>query len=85
MPATLAMSTTNMLGGAAQKDREFRLKVLATALESPQLKKRVCETTREAHAWMNLTIDAAIPKLPEDDRHFDRRLFTLLLFNTMSD
>jgi len=32
---------------------------------------------------MNSTIDAAIPKLPEDDRHFDRRLFTLLLFNTM--
>jgi len=27
-----------MLGGAAQKDREFRLKVLATALENPQLK-----------------------------------------------
>ena len=69
--------------GSAQKDREFRLKVLATALENPRLKQRVRESTRDAYAWMNSTIDAAIPKLSEEDRHFDRRLFTLLLFNTM--
>ena len=69
--------------GEVQKDREFRLKVLATALENPRLRERVRESTRDAYAWMNSTIDLAIPKLPEEDRHFDRRLFTLLLFNTM--
>ena len=69
--------------GAMQKDREFRLQVLATALENPQLHHRIKGLTIDAHAWGNATMDRAIPKLPESDRHFDRRFFSLLLFNTM--
>jgi AcrR family transcriptional regulator len=69
--------------GAMQKDREFRLQVLATALENPQLRHRVKAITIDAHAWGNATMDRAIPKLPESDRHFDRKIFSLLLFNTM--
>lgn len=69
--------------GAMQKDREFRLKVLATALENPQLHQRIKKLTKEAHAWGEATLDRAIPKLPEGDRYFDRRFFSLLLFNTM--
>jgi AcrR family transcriptional regulator len=69
--------------GAMQTDREFRLKVLATALENPQLRLRVSKITKEAHNWGEQTMDRAIPKLPEPDRHFDRRLFSWLLFNTM--
>lgn len=69
--------------GAMQTDREFRLKVLATALENPQLRLRVSKITNEAHSWGERTMDRAIPKLPEPDRYFDRRLFSWLLFNTM--
>ena len=69
--------------GSMQKDREFRLKVLATALENPQLHQRVKKVTVDAHTWSESTMDRAIPKLPKSDRNFDRRLFSLLLFNTM--
>ncbi len=69
--------------GAMQKDREFRLQVLATALENPQLHHRIKALTINAHAWSATAIDRVIPKLPESDRHFDRRFFSLLLFNTM--
>ena len=69
--------------GAMQKDREFRLQVLAAALENPQLRHRVKVITIDAHAWSTRAIDRVIPKLPESDRHFDRRFFSLLLFNTM--
>ena len=69
--------------GAMQKDREFRLQVLATALENPQLHRRIKAQTIDAHAWSTRAIDRVIPKLPESDRHFDRRFFSLLLFNTM--
>lgn len=69
--------------GAMQTDREFRLKVLATALENPLLRLRVSKITNEAHNWGERTMDRAIPKLPESDRYFDRRLFSWLLFNTM--
>jgi AcrR family transcriptional regulator len=69
--------------GAMQKDREFRLQVLATALENPQLHRRIKAQSIDAHAWSTRAIDRVIPKLPESDRHFDRRFFSLLLFNTM--
>lgn len=69
--------------GAMQKDREFRLKVLATSLENPQLYARVKKITNEAHKWGDSTMDRAIPKLPQKDRHFDRRIFSWMLFNTM--
>ena len=69
--------------GEMQKDREFRLKVLATSLENPQLYARVKKITNEAHKWSESALDRAIPKLPHKDRHFDRRLFSWMLFNTM--
>lgn len=69
--------------GEMQKDREFRLKVLATSLENPQLYARVKKITNEAHKWGESALDRAIPKLPHKDRHFDRRLFSWMLFNTM--
>ncbi len=69
--------------GIMKTDREFRLKVLATALENPQLHTRVKQITNEAHKWGEETIDKALLKLPENDRNFDRRIFTWLLFNTM--
>ena len=69
--------------GAMKKDRDFRLQVLATALENPQLHRRIKAQTIDAHAWSTRAIDRVIPKLPESDRHFDRRFFSLLLFNTM--
>lgn len=70
-------------GGDFKKDREFRLKVLATALENPTLHHRIRRITIEAHAWGESTIDRAVEKLPEPDRYFDRKIFSLLLFNTM--
>ena len=69
--------------GDYKKDREFRLKVLATALENPLLHQRIKKITIEAHAWGESTMDRAVLKLPEQDRHFDRKIFSLLLFNTM--
>ena len=66
-----------------KKDREFRLKVLAASLENPQLRARITEITREVYKWVVDVIEHGIPKLPEADRHFDKRIFTLLLFNTM--
>ena len=70
-------------GGAMKTDREFRLKVLATALENPELYKRVKLATIDAHSWGMATMERATPKLPADDQHFDKKLFSLLLFNTM--
>ena len=69
--------------GDFKKDREFRLKVLATALENPLLHQRIKKITNEAHAWGESTMDRAVLKLSEHDRHFDRKIFSLLLFNTM--
>ena len=69
--------------GDNQKDREFRLKVLATALENPRLRERVRATTRYSYQWLESILERGIPKLPEDDRYFDRQIFTLLMFNIM--
>ncbi len=69
--------------GDNQKDREFRLKVLTTALENSRLRERVRATTRDSHQWLDSVLERGIPKLPEDDRYFDRQIFTLLLFNVM--
>lgn len=70
-------------GGAMQTDREFRLQVLATALENPQLRVRIKKITQEAHVWVASAIQRGKEKLPTEDQNFDPRIFTLLLFNTM--
>ena len=47
-------------GGAMKTDREFRLKVLATALENPELYKRVKLATMEAHSWGLTTMELSL-------------------------
>lgn len=69
--------------GSMQKDRDFRLKVLATSLENPQLRLRIKNITNDLYIWGETAIDRLIPKLPSKDRNFDRRIFTLLMFNIM--
>lgn len=69
--------------GSMQKDRDFRLKVLATSLENPQLRLRIKNITNDLYIWGESAIERLIPKLPSEDRNFDRRIFTLLMFNIM--
>ena len=69
--------------GSMQKDRDFRRKVLATSLENPQLRLRIKNITNDLYIWGESAIDRLIPKLPSKDRNFDRRIFTLLMFNIM--
>lgn len=69
--------------GSMQKDRDFRLKVLSTSLENPQLRLRIKNITNDLYIWGESAIDRLIPKLPSEDRNFDRRIFTLLMFNIM--
>lgn len=66
-----------------KKAREFRLQVLATAIENPELRARISKTSTESYHWISDVIRRAKAKLPEADRNFDNRIFTLLLFNTM--
>jgi len=66
-----------------KKAREFRLQVLAAAIENPELRNRISEISTESYRWILDVIRRGKPKLPEADRHFDERIFSLLLFNTM--
>lgn len=66
-----------------KKAREFRLQVLAAAIENPELRKRISKISTESYYWMLDVIRRGKAKLPEVDRHFDERIFSLLLFNTM--
>jgi len=66
-----------------KKAREFRLQVLAAAIENPELRNRISEISTESYRWILDVIRRGKPKLPEADRHYDERIFSLLLFNTM--
>lgn len=66
-----------------KKAREFRLQVLAAAIENPELRNRISEISTESYRWILDVIRRGKPKLPEADRYFDERIFSLLLFNTM--
>lgn len=66
-----------------KKAREFRLQVLAAAIENPELRNRISEISTESYRWILDVIRRGKHKLPEADRHFDERIFSLLLFNTM--
>lgn len=66
-----------------KRARELRLQVLATAVQNDALRARISETTTESHLWMKGIIARCRQKLPEADRQFDERIFTVLLFNTM--
>lgn len=63
--------------------RDFRLQVLATALENPVLNERIKAITTSTYRWMRDTIEANRHKLPEADRGFDVRFLTVIMFNIM--
>jgi hypothetical protein len=63
--------------------RDFRLQVLATALENPELHERIKAVTTSTYRWMRDTIEANRHKLPEADRGFDVRFLTVIMFNIM--
>ena len=63
--------------------RDFRLQVLATALENPVLNERIKSITTSTYRWMRDTIEANRHKLPEADRGFDARFLTVIMFNIM--
>ena len=63
--------------------RDFRVQVLATALENPALHARIKSETTTMYRWMRDTIEANRHKLPEADRGFDARFLTVIMFNIM--
>jgi AcrR family transcriptional regulator len=63
--------------------RDFRVQVLATALENSALHTRIKDETTNMYRWMRDTIEANRHKLPEADRGFDIRFMTLTMFNMM--
>lgn len=69
--------------GYFKQAREFRLQVLATAVQNEALRSRISKTTSELYGWTKAVIAEFGRRFPEADRHFDERIFTMLLFNTM--
>ena len=63
--------------------RDFRLQVLATALENPELNERIKDITTSTYRWMRDTIEANRHKLPAEERGFDARFMTIIMFNLM--
>ena len=63
--------------------RDFRVQVLATALENPELHKSIKDETTNMYRWMRDTIEANRHKLPVEDQGFDIRFFTVIMFNIM--
>jgi AcrR family transcriptional regulator len=63
--------------------RDFRLQTLATALENPELNERIKDITTSTYRWMRDTIEASRHKLPEEERGFDARFMTVIMFNLM--
>ena len=63
--------------------RDFRVQVLATALENPELHKNIKAETEKMYRWMRDTIEANRHKLPVEDQGFDIRFFTVIMFNIM--
>ena len=63
--------------------RDFRLQVLTTALENPELSERIKAVTTSTYRWMRDTIEANRHKLPPAERGFDARFMTVIMFNLM--
>ena len=63
--------------------RDFRIQVLATALENPELHERIKAVTTSTYRWMRDTIEANRHKLPAEERGFDARFMTIIMFNLM--
>ncbi len=66
-----------------RKLREFRLQILAVAIENKELGDRIKVITSDVYEWVNDAVRRGKEKLPEDDKHFDSRIFSILLFNLM--
>jgi len=65
-------------------DRDFRLQMLATALENEELRVRIKKTTNDVYKWTLETLEVARKKLPVEDQGFDGRFvcFTTCLTTT---
>ena len=64
-------------------DRDFRLQMLATALENEELRVRIKKTTNDVHKWTLETLEVARKKLPVEDQGFDGRFVSVIMFNMM--
>ena len=64
-------------------DRNFRLQMLATALENEELRVRIKKTTNDVYKWTLETLEVARKKLPVEDQGFDGRFVSVILFNMM--
>ena len=63
--------------------RDFRLQVLATALENKKLHDRIKVDTTNFYHWIHNTLEKNRKLLPKEDQNFDIRFFTITMFNTM--
>ena len=64
-------------------DRDFRLQMLATALENEELRARIKKTTNDVYKWTLETLEVARKKLPVEDQGFDGRFVSVIMFNMM--
>jgi len=64
-------------------DRNFRLQMLATALENEELRVRIKKTTNDVYKWTLETLEVARKKLPVEDQGFDGRFVSVIIFNMM--
>jgi len=64
-------------------DRNFRLQMLATALENEELRVRIKKTTNDVYKWTLETLEVARKKLPVEDQGFDGRFVSVIMFNMM--
>ena len=64
-------------------ERDFRLQMLATALENEELRVRIKKTTNDVYKWTLETLEVARKKLPVEDQGFDGRFVSVIMFNMM--
>ncbi|NBW91996.1 MAG: TetR/AcrR family transcriptional regulator [Actinobacteria bacterium] len=64
-------------------DRDFRLQMLATALENEELHARIKKATNDVYKWTLKTMEVARKKLPVEDQGFDGRFVSVIMFNMM--
>lgn len=64
-------------------DRDFRLQMLATALENEELHARIKKATNDVYEWTLMTMEVARKKLPVEDQGFDGRFVSVIMFNMM--
>ena len=64
-------------------ERDFRLQMLATALENEELRARIKKATNDVYEWTLKTLEVARKKLPIEDQSFDGRFVSVIMFNMM--